>query len=85
MAQKRLSEIRKLRLEKIKRLRDLGIDPYPSSYSKKDTITESCQKEGKNTQTAGRVMSLRGHGRILFADLLDETGKIQLFFQENNC
>jgi len=29
-------------------------------------------------------MSLRGHGRILFADIQDETGKIQLFFQEKN-
>jgi len=84
MAQKRLTEIKKLRLEKIKKLKDLGVDPYPSSYSKKDTIAESRKKEGKNTQTAGRIMSLRGHGRILFADLQDETGKIQLFFQEKN-
>ncbi len=82
MAQNRLSEIRKLRLEKVKKLKYLGIDPYPTSYPKKDTISESRDKEGKEAQTAGRVMSLRGHGRILFADLQDETGKIQLFFQE---
>jgi len=31
---------------------------------------------------AGRLMSLRGHGKIMFADLQDRAGKIQLFFQE---
>jgi lysyl-tRNA synthetase, class II len=84
MAQNRLSQIKKLRLENIKKLRDLGIDPYPTTYPKKDTILESRKKEGKKVQTAGRIISLRGHGRILFADLMDETGQIQLFFQEKN-
>jgi len=84
MVKSRLSEIKKLRLEKIKKLRDLGINPYPSAYPKKHSIGEAGKRFGKDTQTAGRIMSLRGHGRILFADLSDETGKIQLFFQEKN-
>ncbi len=32
---------------------------------------------------AGRLMSIRGHGKIIFADLEDRTGKIQLFFQQD--
>jgi len=36
---------------------------------------------GKVVQVAGRVFSLRGHGKLIFADLKDQTGKIQLMFK----
>ncbi len=39
--------------------------------------------EGKNVKTAGRLYSYREHGNIAFADLKDETGKIQLFFKKD--
>ena len=82
MPQKRLSIIRNQRIEKLKKLRDQGINPYPSSYPKKNSLSDCREKLGQKVQTAGRLTSLRGHGRILFADLVDETGQIQLFFQE---
>ncbi|MEK7517124.1 MAG: lysine--tRNA ligase [Patescibacteria group bacterium] len=75
-------DFRKARLEKLKKLRSLGINPYPASYPKKQTIADSLKSEGKIVSTAGRIFSLRTHGSIAFADLKDETGKIQIFFQK---
>ena len=40
--------------------------------------------KGKTVEVAGRLMSFRGHGNVVFADLKDETGQIQLWFQKNN-
>lgn len=75
-------DLKKARIEKLKKLKSLGINPYPPSYPKKQTIAESLKSEGKTVSTAGRIFSLRTHGNIGFADLKDETGKIQIFFQK---
>ncbi len=71
------------RKRKLRELRKKGIDPYPSSFDKKDSI-ESCLKAklGSMVQTAGRMMTKREFGKINFSDLQDSTGKIQLVFQE---
>jgi len=84
MAQQRLTAIRKQRIDKVGKLRKLGIDPYPHEFDKKDTCLQAAKKLGKKIKTAGRILALRGHGKILFADLSDYTGKIQLWFQESN-
>lgn len=83
MVQKRLTELRAQRLEKAETLRRLGINPYPCKFDKKHTCKQALKLLGKKAKTAGRIISLRGHGRILFMDLSDYTGKIQLWFQEN--
>ncbi|MEK7534138.1 MAG: lysine--tRNA ligase [Patescibacteria group bacterium] len=75
-------DLRSARIEKLKKLKALGIDPYPASYQKKQTIVEALKSEGKIVKTSGRIFSLRTHGNIAFADLKDETGKIQIFFQK---
>ena len=75
-------DLRKARLEKLKKLKALGINPYTASYQKEQTIQEALKSEGKVVKTAGRIFSLRTHGNIGFADLKDETGKIQIFFQK---
>ncbi len=76
------SNLRKVRLEKLKKLRELGINPYPSSFPKTHTISDSLKSLGKKVKTAGKIFSYREHGNIAFADLKDETGKIQIFFQK---
>lgn len=76
------NNLRKIRLEKLEKLKELGIDPYPASSNKKQTIAQCLDMEGKKVATAGRLFSFREHGNIAFADLKDETGKIQLFFQK---
>jgi len=87
MAQKRLEEIRKIRLEKLEKLRKLGIDPFPSK-SKKDhsnkQILENYKKfEGKRITLTGRLMSWREHGKIVFSNIQDESGSIQLFIKKD--
>jgi len=83
MVHSKLEEIKQIRLEKIKRLKKLGIDPYPQpNLSKKNTCLQALSLFGKKVVLAGRLMSIRGHGKIIFADLEDRTGKIQLFFQK---
>ncbi len=83
MIDPKLNELQRQRLEKLSNLKKLSLNPYPQpNLSKKSPIIEATKSFGKSVQVAGRIMSLRGHGKILFADLHDQTGKIQLFFQE---
>src|SRR5258708_6946836 len=76
------SNLKKIRLEKLGKLKALGIDPYPASSKKTHTVAQALASEGKIVATAGRLFSLREHGNIAFADLKDETGRIQIFFQK---
>lgn len=75
-------DFRKVRLKKLEKIKALGINPYPSSYNKTHTVLECLKSLGKKVQTAGKIFSFREHGNIAFADLKDESGKIQLFFQK---
>ena len=85
MAQLRLEEIRKIRLQKIKDLKEKGNNPYKSWSGKgKTTIVLALGMLGKEIVVAGRLWGIREHGNSVFADLKDETGKIQLFFQKDN-
>jgi lysyl-tRNA synthetase, class II len=76
------TDFRKVRLEKLEKLKALGVNPYPASFDKKQTVEECVENEGKTVKTAGKIFSYREHGNIAFADLKDETGKIQIFFQK---
>lgn len=78
-----LENLRKIRLEKLEKIKKLKIDPYPAKSHKKQTVAQCLKSLGKNVQTAGRIMGLRGHGGSTFADLQDESGKIQLFFSKS--
>ena len=81
-----ISELKKVRLEKEQKLKDLGINVHPERYE----ITHSLKdvrklEEGvKNVRVAGRVMSKRKMGKISFMDLRDLEGKIQLVFKRDD-
>jgi lysyl-tRNA synthetase class 2 len=90
-----LEDLKAERLRKLHALKDLGINPYPAKLelagerikSEKarellvSTIPEG-ELEGVYT-IAGRVMSIRGQGKILFVDLSDEDGKFQIVLKED--
>ncbi len=81
-----LKELRAVRIEKLNKLRAMGIDPYPAR-SQKDypnaQVAENFNKyEGKEVTLAGRLISWREHGQLVFADLQDFSGKIQLYIHE---
>ncbi len=81
-----LSEILQVRRDKLAALREAGKDPYEiTKYDvtnhAKELIDEFESYEGKNVSVAGRLMSKRGMGKASFCDLLDKTGKIQLYLR----
>ncbi len=75
------------RLGKIKKLRELGVDPYPYKYkitNHAQEITKNFSKfENKTVSVAGRIISLRGHGKLVFSHIRDESGDIQIIVMYN--
>jgi len=71
------------RLKKIKELESDGVNPYPDKFDKKNSAEECLKtKIGGKVKTAGRLMSKRDLGKISFAKLRDDSGDIQLVFQD---
>ncbi len=79
-----LENLQRERIKKLNNLKRLGINPYPAKSFKKNSIKEALSLMGKKVVIAGRLRSMRPHGKIAFADLEDATGKIQLLFRQNN-
>jgi lysyl-tRNA synthetase class 2 len=81
-----LSEQELVRREKLSKLRELGIDPYPAAlYPVEDSahsITTDFQ-EGKKVVIAGRLMSRRIQGKASFAEIQDSSGRIQVYFNRD--
>ncbi|MGB9911352.1 MAG: lysine--tRNA ligase [Microgenomates group bacterium] len=78
-----LQELRKIRLEKLKKIKELGINPYPPSCKRDQLISQAREMLGEKVAVTGRIMAIRTHGGIAFFDLYDETGKIQLVFKKD--
>ena len=71
------------RERKLEELRKKGINPYPHNFDKQHVIRKCLSlKLGAKTKTAGRIMTKREIGKIIFADLMDFSGKIQIVFQD---
>lgn len=78
-----LDQLKQERERKLENIRKQGVNPYPSKVDSKHPrlmIEEARKSEGKQVVIAGRLRSLRPHGKITFADLEDSTGKMQVFF-----
>jgi lysyl-tRNA synthetase class 2 len=87
MVEPRLATLRTTRIQKLRNLVRLGIDPYPSKILIKGRyikISEARRSLEKEVLTAGRIWSVRKHGAVTFVDLKDDTGKIQLLFQKKS-
>ena len=79
-----LSDQMKVRREKLNDLRSQGLDPFVQT--KFDVTATSAQikdhfeeMEGKTVSLAGLLMSKRGMGKVVFCDLQDNAGRIQLY------
>ena len=68
-----------IRKDRLKKLREIGINPYPHTSDRQQTNKEIKNMLGKQIVVAGRIMGKRGHGKLIFLDLVDETDKVQLF------
>src|SRR5690554_4592733 len=88
-------ELRQHRLDKLARIRERGEEPFAYRFERSSLIQparealEAAEAEaGENpemapalpAQLAGRMTAFRSHGKSSFADMRDESGKIQVFF-----
>ncbi|OBQ52176.1 lysine--tRNA ligase [Tamlana sp. s12] len=81
-----LSEQELVRREKLAKLRELGINPYPADlYPVNHTSREVKNdfEEGKPVTIAGRLMMIKVQGKASFAQLQDAEGKIQVYFNRD--
>jgi lysyl-tRNA synthetase class 2 len=83
----KLSDVLRDRREKLERLREAGIDPFPHEFEEREEIAEvRAAHEGlaagietdSRHRVAGRIVARRGHGKAAFLDLRDGSGQIQL-------
>ncbi|MDH5607626.1 MAG: OB-fold nucleic acid binding domain-containing protein, partial [Anaerolineae bacterium] len=87
------SKLEQTRLEKLDRLREQGIEPYPAKAQRTHTSAqaiqalekvEAAQKEDPVQATlVGRIRSMRPMGKLAFVHIEDGAGKIQLFIRQN--
>jgi lysyl-tRNA synthetase class 2 len=85
MSSTRLEEIIQNRLDRLAKLKDLGINPYPSKFSKsRIPVSKARESAGQEVSITGRIRRWREHGNVIFADLKDASGQIQLLFQKKN-
>ena len=81
------------RLAKIRALREAGVDPYPARGVAARPIEELLAGAGtaaaagpligSAVTVAGRLLSMRDFGKLVFAPLLDRTGRIQIGLQRD--
>ena len=80
------NEQERLRREKLVQLQQEGKDPFDvykveRTHSSKEVKDNFDTLEGKEVTVAGRIMSKRGQGKVVFSDIHDRDGKIQLFIK----
>lgn len=86
------------RLQKLEKIKNLGVNPYPGKYSKLHNLADLHQSYKQKPElrptdevkknplssykTAGRLVAMRSHGKLSFAKLKDDTAELQICFIE---
>ena len=75
------------RREKLKKLREMGINPYPSKFDRthttSDVLTNYPALEDQTVRVAGRIISRRHMGKAAFMHIQDMQGKIQIYLKKD--
>ncbi len=77
------------RLKKLQKLKELGVNPYPYRFERSHNFQEIKEKfsalseSAVKVTTCGRMLTVRGHGKTLFATLSDETGRMQVYLRKD--
>ncbi len=84
-----IPELIQIRMDKLSQLRALGRDPFEQTKFPRDNTALSVHEEfdsleGKDVAVAGRITAWRGKGKVVFMDLLDRTGKVQLYLKSDD-
>lgn len=74
-----IDDLRKQRISNLNSLQNKGVYPYGRRFETTSSIKDVIDAfgEGKSCSLAGRIMAIRAHGKSIFCDLKDSTGKIQ--------
>ena len=86
---KTLEQLRETRINKVAALREKGINPYPYRFEVSNSIEslfaefDKLKESQEDVTLAGRIISIRGMGKVSFAHLQDRTGKIQLHIRKD--
>ncbi|MBO9591317.1 MAG: lysine--tRNA ligase [Niabella sp.] len=91
MSTQSFSEQEKIRREKLQKLKEAGIDPYPAalfpvshfSADIKDRFTEENKEAFAQVCVAGRIMSINDKGKVFFIKIQDKQGLIQLYVKRD--
>lgn len=83
-----VSNEHKIRLEKVAAMRAAGIEPWPVgkpiNATTKDVIDEyTDEHQVREYHVQGRLMTLRGHGKTMFAHIHDRTGTLQIYLKQD--
>ena len=85
---KSLKQIIDFRKDKLKKLEEMGIDPYPQKYNPTHLssiiISDYESLEGKDVNVAGRIMSIRRMGKSSFFHIQDGGGRLQIFLKRDD-
>jgi lysyl-tRNA synthetase class 2 len=83
-----MNELMLQRREKLSQLREerekAFADKYEVTYHAAEVENNFEELEEKEVKLAGRLMAIRTHGKASFADLMDMSGKVQLYVKQNN-
>ncbi len=85
-----IEELRATHIEKLNRVKEAGMDPYPAKVPRDFPLYEAKDRfslyEGDGTaySVSGRVMAIRGQGAILFVVLDDGTARFQVVFKRDS-
>lgn len=87
-----LSEQELVRRENLRKLQELGIEPFPHelvpvthlSAEIKANFTDETAEDFKEVCLAGRLMAVREAGKAIFAELQDSAGRIQIYVRSND-
>lgn len=81
------SQEHQVRVQKVKKLREMGIEPWPATKPVTATAQQVIDqfKEGHEHHyaVAGRLIAVRGHGKTSFGVIQDRSGKVQVYFKED--
>ncbi len=79
----RMDETISAKKEKRAQLEKLNVPVHPYSFNKQQTVSQAREMMDQLVETAGRIMSIRAHGKVVFMDLQDSTANIQVMVRES--
>jgi lysyl-tRNA synthetase class 2 len=85
-----INQLLAIRRQKLQKLKELGIDPYPNRSKRTHKINELWENKNKFVESeqkivvTGRLTGMRRQGKVGFGNISDESGRIQIFVRKDN-